>query len=1155
MKKNFILIFLVLCCQSIVFAIAPTVPSSNLKFSNIDGSQFSGSFDIGNGVNRIIVMREGAPVEGKPVDGKDYVANSVFGTAGSEFTSPGEYVIAKTSWGSFSVSKLNPGTLYYIAVFEYNGMGTATQYLQVPLTGSQSTVIAPTVPVSSVSAAAVIGNALTLNWISGNGSGRMVIARKGAPVNVTPVDLTLYFSDPALGSGTKLGTDNYVVFKGTGNAAAVKNLEPNTIYYFSIFEYNGNATPVFLKPGIAFSTTTNTGPTTAPSAPGFSYVEGNRMTIGVAAGNGNRRLFIARKGAPVTSVPQNGIAYTANAAFGTAGTTIADDEFVVGVTAGTAVAVTNLEPNTVYHFRVFEYDVDNAGNTYYYTGGSASKSGSTATTPTAPPTNLNIVSLTGNSATINFTAGNGNYRIAVMKAGSAVDGAPADLLKYTPNNNFGSGAETKTGNYCIAWGFNGSQFNVAGLQPGVTYYVAVYEFNGYDAPVYSKTAGTYSFTVPLEPVVPSKNMSTLLAESRSLRLVWTNGDGARRIVVAKKGSPVTGKPLDNKTYIANDNFGMGETLGAGEYVVYDNNSNYVDLKNLEVSTTYYIAVFEYNAGSDNKPDYLTSSWLSATTSTITWPTTQTVISGVSSLTANQATINFTKGNGASRIFVMKQGSAVSAQPQDFSKYSYSGAFGTAGSLLSDGNYIVNITGGTGSFIVSNLQPATTYFINAFEFNGSAEPAYLRTSPASWSFTTPDVPGATTPTTAAVNATVSNVDGNKLTLQWSNGNGEKRIVVMRKGIPVDFLPVAGTAYTANAAMGSSTDLGGGQYVLFNASGNKVDITNLEPSATYYFTIFEYNGTGSLIRYLTSSVLSGSAATSMAPSVPATVTAMQTGATDITLTWNKGNGEGRLVIVKQGAAVTGKPADLSAYPANAVFKSGAQVAAGEYVVYAGTGTTVKITGLTAYTTYYYSIIEYNGTAAPVYNATMAVTGTTITSAPLPVKLLSFTARATGTGIQLNWATAQEVNNAFFTVERSVDGVRFESIATVAGAGNSNQVIQYAYTDVSATGNKVYYRLTQTDIDGNFTRSVVQVLHLEDKEQQISIFPNPVQNQFKVVLPNGVKEAVLSIFDAKGMLLQQQRITGGQYINSTALRTGIYYITLRTAEKLYRGTLLKQ
>jgi len=85
-----------------------------------------------------------------------------------------------------------------------------------------------------------------------------------------------------------------------------------------------------------------------------------------------------------------------------------------------------------------------------------------------------------------------------------------------------------------------------------------------------------------------------------------------------------------------------------------------------------------------------------------------------------------------------------------------------------------------------------------------------------------------------------------------------------------------------------------------------------------------------------------------------------------------------------------------------------------------------------------------------------------APLPVKLISFTATLINKEVELNWATASEINNSYFTIERSADGKNFDDIMTKPGAGNSQVVLHYAAYDVQPLPGVSYYRLKQTDFN---------------------------------------------------------------------------------------------
>ncbi len=80
------------------------------------------------------------------------------------------------------------------------------------------------------------------------------------------------------------------------------------------------------------------------------------------------------------------------------------------------------------------------------------------------------------------------------------------------------------------------------------------------------------------------------------------------------------------------------------------------------------------------------------------------------------------------------------------------------------------------------------------------------------------------------------------------------------------------------------------------------------------------------------------------------------------------------------------------------------------------------------------------------------------PLPVELIHFQASCSQSQILLKWQTAQEFNNEYFEVQRSSDGWNFEAIETIAGAGNSEEPIEYEYIDAEAGNGAFYYRLKQ-------------------------------------------------------------------------------------------------
>ncbi len=122
--------------------------------------------------------------------------------------------------------------------------------------------------------------------------------------------------------------------------------------------------------------------------------------------------------------------------------------------------------------------------------------------------------------------------------------------------------------------------------------------------------------------------------------------------------------------------------------------------------------------------------------------------------------------------------------------------------------------------------------------------------------------------------------------------------------------------------------------------------------------------------------------------------------------------------------------------------------------------------------------------------------ITSA-LPIELIEFTAnyRATEKDVLIKWVTSSEVNNDYFTVEKSIDAQNFEELTIVQGAGNSNQVLNYSTLDEKPYNGISYYRLKQTDFNGQFKYSNIVSVNINHGEPIVRVYPNPTQNDLGV------------------------------------------------------------
>lgn len=115
-------------------------------------------------------------------------------------------------------------------------------------------------------------------------------------------------------------------------------------------------------------------------------------------------------------------------------------------------------------------------------------------------------------------------------------------------------------------------------------------------------------------------------------------------------------------------------------------------------------------------------------------------------------------------------------------------------------------------------------------------------------------------------------------------------------------------------------------------------------------------------------------------------------------------------------------------------------------------------------------------------------------LPIVLLQFDAKAKGEVVALNWTTQSELNNDFFTVEKSKNGNAWTSAATIAGAGNSTSALHYQYTDHDPFSGTSYYRLKQTDYDG--TTSYSDIVAVKSfRPPVLTVFPNPAKGEVTI------------------------------------------------------------
>ncbi|MDQ3276867.1 MAG: NDNF family protein, partial [Bacteroidota bacterium] len=277
-----------------------------------------------------------------------------------------------------------------------------------------------------------------------------------------------------------------------------------------------------------------------------------------------------------------------------------------------------------------------------------------------------------------------------------------------------------------------------------------------------------------------------------------------------------------------------------------------------------------------------------------------------------------------------------------------------------------------------------------------------------------------PTVSSSGVTISRTDGKELSLTWTKGNGQRRLVIAKQGSHVTSVPADGTDYTASATFGLGQQLAAGEYVVYNDNHYTTTISGLNPSTKYYFKIFEYDGTGSSTAYLTTTYGSVDGSTAAKPTVQAQrQPTTNLSATSLRLNFSPGDGRARLVIGRKGAPVNVTPTDLTAYTADNYFGAGHDLGNGNFALIYTNQNAVTVQSLQANATYHFAIYELNGYNQPLYLAPPVTTSATTTGV-LPVMLSRWEAVASGSKVVLKWTTATELNASHFVVERSTDGV---------------------------------------------------------------------------------------------------------------------------------------
>ena len=189
------------------------------------------------------------------------------------------------------------------------------------------------------------------------------------------------------------------------------------------------------------------------------------------------------------------------------------------------------------------------------------------------------------------------------------------------------------------------------------------------------------------------------------------------------------------------------------------------------------------------------------------------------------------------------------------------------------------------------------------------------------------------------------------------------------------------------------------------------------------------------------------------------------------------------------------------------------------------------------------------------TVSILGNLYILTALPVELASFSGQFYKNEVHLKWSTASEINNDYFTLERSIDGIRFESIGEIKGAGNSNSVLHYSFSDTHPYPGINYYRLKQTDFDGAFKYS--EIIPVKPGINGYSLFCsyNADEHILRLHLPGNTDKSQVRIIALLGETKFNSLVSGTEVnLDVSFLSEGIYLVEVVSGSETNRVKFVK-
>jgi pimeloyl-ACP methyl ester carboxylesterase len=181
------------------------------------------------------------------------------------------------------------------------------------------------------------------------------------------------------------------------------------------------------------------------------------------------------------------------------------------------------------------------------------------------------------------------------------------------------------------------------------------------------------------------------------------------------------------------------------------------------------------------------------------------------------------------------------------------------------------------------------------------------------------------------------------------------------------------------------------------------------------------------------------------------------------------------------------------------------------------------------------------------------------PVPVTFSDIYALYRNGRIEVNWSTETEINNKEFEVQRSIDGTRFETFATVPGKTFSSSTSWYNAPDYNFSNGRNFYRIKQVDLDGNYKYSKVVLVLVKDKST-VLLYPNPARSEVNIVLSASANAGAVRLVNTLGQQVLLKQVASNRQtvaLDISQLQTGVYFTEVldKNNKRIWGGVFVKE